>query len=278
MQTKSFLTYARTVGPEVRMSQAKQIFARVPLAKRRGAMETLFQEGNRFARQLVQHGDDSVLADFSQAERVRLWQDILLNADLIQQGNDHAIYFCRRFFPTPTKAADFLEAVLTADSLKAHKVEYLAHLMSCLRWDEIPTHLKEHEIFKALVADELQQGVISLISNRNGEMSNIGDTYICSRAERYFVTSQAKQLVLVNNNIVFKRNHGRLDLAVCIRDFVSASGYVFFAGMFYLVVGEQNRLAINSHPREAMIQESIFWQPTRALNQTRIEFPAPSSY
>jgi len=234
-------------------SRARQLFCKAAPRERKAALLELVPEASAFVRWLALTEGDWVFRGFRKSQRLSFWREII--------SQDYPQLLSLYFTPTPRKALEFFKAVLSIDGLLSPISEYLAPLMSYLKWNGIPEDLKSHAVFCGMQQDPFRQGIISVIPNQQGE-SDTRSVDLCSDMERAFIDTQAwappTAMTLINHHFLFK-NTEFWRLAVCLRDFISADGYVYFAGMYYFLKGIESKLGILDVPSIEL--ENIFWVP-----------------
>lgn len=247
-------------GPE---AQAR--FLRVPAPVRKEAILTLVHEKNYTGLRLALRSDARFLRGMDPEERQAMWRGIL--------GTQLLNYIGHFFVPTRRKAVDLFTAVMTLEpgQLRQPRAEYVAHLMSYLRWPDIPARFKRDALFAEMGSDSLRQSVLSVIRDRGMEQHDLAFREICENMEGLYLHAMEKGrlVTLVNNHMLFV-NTVEWDLALCLRNFVSASGSVFLKGIYYFCSARDQ--IINARVRRMMV-EGAAWIPTRLYKPSNVGQP-----
>lgn len=255
MGIASFVRYVRESRlPDQRVVE-RHFFLLSP-AERRQALTSEVAKAHQPAMKLVLSGPENVLSGFSARQRMRIYQSIMENCFITSIGQD--------LLPTPRKANDLIKAALDLPAnLEGLRREVISHLASYLRWEDLAPDIKTDPFFADFIQDDLGQGVLSCIRDRNGNIGTLAGQEVCSHMEaRFNAEDIRRQLILVNGHLLFKKRPD-WSAALCLRDFFSRQGYIFVKGMYYFVAGGDHRTAIELCREKSYVHPGLFWQPSR---------------
>jgi len=259
IKVRSFLGYAYAARfPKIDELQAR--FRQVPERYRKPVLKDLVRRGNDNGVRLVLEGSQNNLTGFIGRQRTLLWKYIL--------RKKYINYISEYFRPTPLKTLDYLRAAAasrpgaTLDLPKIH----LAHLMGIRFWTDLPKALREHPDLFPAPTDPIPQAINSLLRDKNGNYGSMGGVDLCINTERQFIESiDHGKVTLVNHHLLFS-DGPEWKVALALRNFVSASDQLFLQGVFYFMMGKENRQRVVDMHVARAVMPGLTWTPNRTYN------------
>ncbi|MFC1540547.1 hypothetical protein ACFL37_01250 [Candidatus Margulisiibacteriota bacterium] len=249
-------------NPWTKVRDVRDEFLHLPAAMRKQAILQLVSEGNALGERLVLQSDGHFLRGFSAQEKKDMWAQMLSSCELNYLG--------QYLVPTRPKMDELLAAVMETPQVFLHhpRVEYLAHLASYFKWSDIPASYKENRCFNELSRTTIPQSVRSVIRDRQMQHGNSSFHSVCRDMESLFTwaLNRPQTATLVNDHMLFVETQD-WDLALCLRNFVSGSGSVFFKGMFYFSSARDQ--LINAKVDRMIIEDAV-WMPTRLVKPANL--------